>query len=1065
ALTNAAGAAGLLTGTAAVGNLVNLDGTQGTIGVVFNPGTGSYQSATGVSVYENVLDQHTNSAGVQTFFAQGAKVTFTNTGTCGSFTLTGGFVSGAVAPFLGNNPTNGSSGVTTSTIVTTTGAPILVTLNTGSNCVLLGGATLGFSAQANYPNLLGSNQPPAPLLETYNVRLAATIATKQVFLAWAGQRIILEHDWRIPAGDGPDGIDAGVIPDRLAGDICAVPGATIDYVKGSGPGNFLNAIPNPGSGPSPVQINGNDQATVSLGSQTYQDGVAGVLRANDDNCISRVLYESEDPGEVDIEALPRGVPSGKVAFVVYYMKLNTVGVSLVTQVSKPTHNNSLGVVVGTSGTSLNDYSPGNPWDASKDAASNAADWNVSRDLLVRGRVTGWFLNTNPSGRAADTSNPLNVLPANRWVMPNDWALLAGGPADNADNSAAIGTAENFRPEYDIMINPGRGNRGLDFPEGTFLQTAAVLGADLAATGTTVTIALPQSGAIVVGATIRVDVEDMTVLTAPVSNALGTLATFSVNRGQNSTAPAAHTKGAIVLVANAASTPFEGPFSLLDLAALGQSAALSNFVPGLVRDTIFKDGDVDMWDAPMPPALVTVDIRGTGFIKQVLKQDVYYNGTPNNTLSQTYPNPFYITNIPDSPFIPAVAAGGGFYWDSWGSDGPGGNGQGVYRFWTVIPTLVAGVPGQNPVGTVDSTVSTAQNTELTAIRTAYGDNTIARTLVVYSDNHGEFMVTANGDFKTVLTACSVNSLGGGFHCKPGDKVGTGTIYATADYPDFRGKHFPVQSNIATATWTWGGYKDVTVETGGVDQFKYIVFHALDRDGFCSAASFGAVSLHPVLSGAANDAFNGLPKETVDFLIDSGEGIIIGTSGGATTGVNDGKQFATGLTTFSTLVNDPAVTGILEFNPSPLAATGAPDECQAWIKVSNSLLGVLNILAIAHDDEGNIGFDKIVDLQNTTSYTLNFRWSLVTWAGADGISINDAIKGTGTTGKNPGGNDISASVTAIYGWDQSAQQWLGFFPTGVNVPGANDLTSLKTGQAFWIAITGPGSVTWTVASNVN
>ena len=79
--------------------------------------------------------------------------------------------------------------------------------------------------------------------------------------------------------------------------------------------------------------------------------------------------------------------------------------------------------------------------------------------------------------------------------------------------------------------------------------------------------------------------------------------------------------------------------------------------------------------------------------------------------------------------------------------------------------------------------------------------------------------------------------------------------------------------------------------------------------------------------------------------------------------------------------------------------------------------------------------------------------------------DALKGTGTSGKNPGGNDISASVTAIYGWDAAAQQWLGFFPSGVNVPGANDLTALKTGQAYWIAITGPSSVTWTIATNVN
>jgi hypothetical protein len=465
---------------------------------------------------------------------------------------------------------------------------------------------------------------------------------------------------------------------------------------------------------------------------------------------------------------------------------------------------------------------------------------------------------------------------------------------------------------------------------------------------------------------------------------------------------------------------------------------------------------------MPATNVSVAIRGTGFIKQVLKKDVYFNGAASATDSeaaQVFPNPFYYSDIPDSPFIPAIVVGGGYFWNTWGNDGPGGNGDRSYQFWT--PAII----GANSAFFGDGTVSAAQAVELQAIRDAYGDQTIARDLVIYTDNHGEFMVTANGDFKTDLTACATNVLAGGKHCKPGDKVGTGSITATVDYPDFRGKHFPVLSNAATVTWTWCGYKDVTVEAGETDQFKYIVFHALDRDGFCYNP-LGQELLHPVLSGADNDKFNGGPAETVDFLIDSGEGIIIGTNiGTALPYVNDGKQFATGITTYSWLVNDPAVTGLKEFPLSPLAAAGAVDECQAWIKVSNSLLGILNVLAIAHNDEGNVGFDKIIDLTNTTSYTLNFRWSLVTWSGADAITVSDAIKGTGTTGKNPGGNDISASVTAIYGWDASAQQWLGFFPSGVNVPGANDLAALSTGQAYWIAITGPSSLTWTIASNVN
>jgi hypothetical protein len=710
----------------------------------------------------------------------------------------------------------------------------------------------------------------------------------------------------------------------------------------------------------------------------------------------------------------------------------------VTQVSKPSHNSSV----------VADYSPGNPWNASLDDADNAAEWNVSRDLLVRGRVTGWFTTTNPSGRAADTSNPLNVLPANRWVMPQDWPLLAGGPADPADGTDAVGTAEQFRPYYDLMFAPNN-TRGiaLTTPEGTGANQVATVVASAANTSSAFAVTscldLAPGASILVGTAARTVVACAGALT--INSAL-------------TAAPAAGTP--IFLVTG---VPFEGPYSTIDIVGFAAEglggAALSDWNVGSIKDTTKDDGDVDMWDAPMPAAPVSVAIRGTGFIKEVIKSDVYYLGAANS-IAQTYPNPYYIQDIPASPFIPAVVAGGGYLWNTWGNDGPGGAGQGVYRFWE--PALI----GTNSEG-IGDTFTAAQTTEINAIRAAYGDSTIARDLVVYSDNHGEFMVTANGDYRTDLTACATNVLAGGKHCAPGDHVGTGTITATVDYPDFRGKHFPVLSNAATVTWTWGGYKDVTVEDGETDQFKYIVFHAMDRDGFCSPLTSGAVLLHPVLSSLDDDNTIGAvdPVESVDFLIDSGEGIIIGTSSGATFGVNDGKQFATGIPTFSVAVNNPATTGVLEFPLSPLAGADQVDECQAWIKVSNSLLGILNVLAIAHDDEGNIGFDEIIDLTNTMSYTLNFRWSLITWAGADGISVDDAISGTGTSGDNPGGNDISASVTAIYGWDAAAQQWLGYFPSGVNVPGANDLVTLETGEAYWIAITGPSSVTWTIATNIN
>jgi hypothetical protein len=233
----------------------------------------------------------------------------------------------------------------------------------------------------------------------------------------------------------------------------------------------------------------------------------------------------------------------------------------------------------------------------------------------------------------------------------------------------------------------------------------------------------------------------------------------------------------------------------------------------------------------------------------------------------------------------------------------------------------------------------------------------------------------------------------------------------------------------------------------------VFHALDRDGFCAQTLPGSVSLHPVLTSwdATNTVGANDPNESVDFLIDSGEGIIVGQSGGGT--INDGKQFATGVTTF--------YTGASTTDKDFARSHGSTEECQAWIRVSNSLLGILNVLATAHDDEGDIGFDRIVDFSSSASYQLTFRWSLITWAGKDGISPSDALKGTVGTGAN----NIFDKVTAVYGWNQASQTWLGFFPAGVSVPGANDLTALKNGSAYWIAIKGPDAVTWTIGTNLN
>lgn len=935
-------------------------------------------------------------------------------------------------------------------------------------------------------------------------------AQKHTLLAWAGQRVVLEHDWRIPPGDGGDNFCPLTGFDMEGEESDALFPTPIVYVNKGG-GSFIPAL-------NGVSDDYADQITVFVDNSTSQEEVAP-----DDpqgSCISRVLYEDEGEGQDDIEAfigdphsflsfevcvgqliadltadltgdfdgtldgtidatldgdidadlsgtidatvtgtitgtfsgtwiadsdsqsgtftgtfdvddvtldgtidgtitgtitgdvtgditgdvdgdvtgtitaeitgdivgtiiqacagvvVPIPAPNfnaSKVSFVVYYMKLESVTTSLVSQVSKPTHNGSS--PWGT-GASVSDYFPGNPWDASDDDADANVDWNVSKDLLVRIRVKGWFENENPSGRAADTSDPFNIRPANRWVMPDDWAMLAGpDPLIN-------------RPQFDTMIAPGNGVISLADPvddDGVWYGSSLV-----------------------------------------------------------------------------SSETWEGPFSTIDIpdpsGLTGKGAALSNIPGEDFRDTIVRDGAIDWWDAPMPPARVRVDLRGAGFLKPVAKEDVYYLGAANSS-SQTFPNPFYYSNIPDNPWMQSVDSGGGFNWDSWGTDGPptfaasdddGSDGQGPYHFW--VDLLAA--PGINvETGLPLEALSSAQLAELAFISDTYGVP-VGRDLTIYSDNHGEAMVTANGDFNLTYDDCATNVLGGGKHCEPGDKVGTATINATADYPDRRGKHFPVKSADAHVNWIWAGYKTISLEDdpAGSPQIKYLVFHALDRDGFCSIPA-GAVSLHSVLTSA--DITN--PLETVDFLIDAGEGIIIDSALGGTINTDGTRTFATGVNTFSTALNSAEA----EFPFSDLASPGQTDECQAWVKVSNSLLSLTNFLVIAHDDEGDIGFDQIIDFETTVSFQLTFRWTLHTWVGPNNIPVADALHGTGL---NDLGNDIYDQVTAVYGWQQASQEWLGFFPSGVSVPGANDLIVLQTGQAYWIAIVAPGPVTWTYATNV-
>lgn len=162
-------------------------------------------------------------------------------------------------------------------------------------------------------------------------------------------------------------------------------------------------------------------------------------------------------------------------------------------------------------------------------------------------------------------------------------------------------------------------------------------------------------------------------------------------------------------------------------------------------------------------------------------------------------------------------------------------------------------------------------------------------------------------------------------------------------------FGHQDNKALAA---GNPVDFVVENLDGSQFIYVVFHALDRDGFCAPLP-GAVSLHPVID---------LP---VDFVIEAGNGIIIETSNGNTA---FGRS-ANDILTFSTAANAASTAPIRAFAP---LVDGLKDECQAWIKVSQSIPGPLKVLVtVPGDDGGEIAFDADLARPGATTLDLNFR----------------------------------------------------------------------------------------------
>jgi hypothetical protein len=232
---------------------------------------------------------------------------------------------------------------------------------------------------------------------------------------------------------------------------------------------------------------------------------------------------------------------------------------------------------------------------------------------------------------------------------------------------------------------------------------------------------------------------------------------------------------------------------------------------------------------------------------------------------------------------------------------------------------------------------------------------------YTDNRGEGMFFANGDFMLSYDDCRTDPVSGAPDCSPGKVVGNSTITVIGDYPYFR-KHPAVLSNPVEKTWEWGGFKDV--EAVRIDaNHTAIIAHLLDRDGFCkyevksdptvAAGVTTSPSLHPVQG------------EEIEFILNTDVGRIIEVS---PNGVYQPPAPHDPLTDARVvrledgtiidrseavaLAEDGRVLGAFDEARGIDEGLVAEKDCQAWIVIEHPLGAEPNVSIRFHDPEGVI-----------------------------------------------------------------------------------------------------------------
>jgi hypothetical protein len=509
-----------------------------------------------------------------------------------------------------------------------------------------------------------------------------TTARVVPYVRWAGEKQVLTKCF------GGSGFSTGP-----GGAVSPFAGALVDFTLEGAGGNPAQAALIPASLGGTLGSTGGSEPV-----EVDQNGIITVADAS--GCATVIVYAAGE-GVVNVDAAiysDSPTAAGTVplvnehAFEIFYLKYDHIDLENIkfnstaaTTVVPSSAVTSLGF--STSGVTFNlPSAPGtNP------PGANGYTVPLCGNDYLRALVHGYFeFPGDPSGRPATTVSIPGapngavgsyVLPAGRWVLPEDWPVLATFAGFNAAGAPAFDNPASSVFAWDLnsgwVFNPG-GENGV-FCSGPTPPPAA--NAVVSAGGT-------AAGGVNASGGIDNTLNGTGVSYGPCTSAdaAGTLYT---------TAPAAPNCASGVTVGigpfdatQACTNP--GPLQYAPSGSWGLAPAAGNFSLASIstNSTYLPNGTLNEWDAPMPPAQVSFGItNGPGFLNQVNKTGLYAlsiptaagvpasgvcpAGTtanaspPTACLTATYPNPFYAEAIPASPLIPPVTNNGGYLWDTFG----------------------------------------------------------------------------------------------------------------------------------------------------------------------------------------------------------------------------------------------------------------------------------------------------------------------------------------------------------------------------------------------------------------